>query len=145
MPEVHSQYKEMQILTAGPGKLLIMLYDGAIAELEKAISLVSDKTKYDKVNNSLIKAQEIVGELLASLNFEAGGDLAKTLQSLYAYMIKRLMEGNFKKNAEPLQEVLKYLKDLRDSWNQAVQKAGNVLNQKDSQGTDLLNKVNLSG
>jgi len=142
MAEAHLQYKETQILTATPGKLLLMLYDGAIGAIEKALELIEDKRKFDKVNNNLIKAQEIVGELLASLNFEAGGDIAKNLQSLYAYMIQRLIEGNFKKEKEPLKEVLTYLKDLRESWNVAVQKSGTVSNNSDNSNN---NSFNISG
>lgn len=142
MAEAHLQYKETQILTATPGKLLLMLYDGAIGAIEKALELIEDKKKFDKVNNNLIKAQEIVGELLASLNFEAGGDIAKNLQSLYAYMIQRLIEGNFKKEKEPLKEVLTYLKDLRESWNVAVQKSGTVSNNSDNSNN---NSFNISG
>lgn len=139
MAEAHLQYKETQILTATPGKLLLMLYDGAISAVEKSVAMIEDRTKYDKVNANLIKAQEIVGELLSSLNLEVGGELAKTLQSLYVYVLRRLMEGNFKKEKAPLEEVLQYLKELRESWVVAVQKVGNVNNNQENSNVSNLN------
>jgi flagellar protein FliS len=141
MADVHSHYKETQILTASPGKLLIMLYDGAITAMEKALELIDDKGKFDKVNKSLIKAQEIIGELLASLDFEVGGDFAKNMQSLYAYMIRRLMEGNFQKTKEPIEEVLNFMKELRESWSVAIQKQGT----SGSGGSENNGNFNISG
>lgn len=129
MSDIHAQYKETQILTASPGKLLLMLYDGAITAMEKALECMDNKSRFDQVNNNLIKSQEIIGELLSSLNFEVGGDFARNMQSLYAYMIKRLIEANFQKKKEPLEEVLKYMKELRESWSVAVQKHGNLSKQ----------------
>lgn len=141
MPEAHSQYKETQILTASPGKLLLMLYDGAITAMENAIQIISDQKQYDKVNSNLLKAQEIIGELLASLDMEVGGEFAKNMQSLYAYMIKRLMEANFKKTKEPLEEVCSYMKELRESWSVAVQKVGNPKQGSNSENSNF----NISG
>ncbi|MFW5800345.1 MAG: flagellar export chaperone FliS, partial [Spirochaetota bacterium] len=54
---------------------------------------------------------------MLALNFEAG-EVAKKLWSLYTYMNKKLVEGNIKKKTEPLKEVLSYLTELRDAWNQ---------------------------
>ena len=143
MPDPYSQYKETQILTASPGKLLLMLYDGAISALEQTLEIIEDKSKYDLVNKNLLKAQEILGELLSSLDFEAGGEFATNLQSLYAYMIKRLMEGNFEKSKEPIHEVLKYIRELRESWAVAVQKVGN--DPKQSMKTTQTSNLNISG
>ncbi len=141
MSDAYSQYKETQILTATPGKLLVMLYDGAINALEKTIELIGDKQFYDKVNSNLIKAQEIIGELLGSLDMEVGGEFAKNLQSLYAYMIKRLMEANFEKSVQPVEEVLNYMKELREAWNTASQKMGHNANPNNSTGSNF----NISG
>lgn len=139
MADVHSQYKETQILTASPGKLLLMLYDGAISAIEGSVDLIKNKTQYDVVNKNLLKAQEILGELLASLDFEVGGEFAKNMQSLYAYMMKRLMEANFQKTIEPLDEVLGYMKELRESWAVASQKVGNQGQRGNSESTGNLN------
>jgi len=137
----YSQYKETQILTAGPGKLLLMLYDAAITSMEQALEFIKDKKKYDIVNRNLVKAQEIIGELLASLDLKVGGEFAKNMQSLYAYMIKRLIEGNLRKEDGPIREVLKYMKELKESWEIAVKKVGSDFPKNNNENTG----VNISG
>ncbi len=114
--DASSHYKETQVKTANQGKLIVMLYDGAIKFLKIAIEHLPTK-KYDTVNNNIIKAQDIITELMLSLNFEVG-DFANKLYGLYSYMNKRLVEGNIKKQAEPLEEVIRYLGELKSAWEQ---------------------------
>jgi len=111
-----SQYKETQVKTANQGRLIVMLYDGAIKFLKIALENLPNK-KYDVVNSNIIKAQDIISELMLSLNFEVG-DFANKLYSLYVYMNRRLVEGNIKKSPEPIEEVIKYLNELKDAWDQ---------------------------
>ncbi len=114
--DASSQYKETQVKTANQGKLIVMLYDGAIKFLKVALDSLPNK-KYDTVNNNIIKAQDIIAELMLSLNFEVG-DFANKLYGLYSYMNKRLVEGNIKKTTEPIEEVIRYLVELKDAWEQ---------------------------
>jgi flagellar protein FliS len=115
-------YKDTEIQTADQGKLILMLYDGAIRFLNIAIDNM-DYRKYDIVNNNIIKAQDIITELMLSLNMDQGGEIAKNLFNIYAYMKKRLLEGNIKKDAVILQEVIKHLTTLRSAWEEAIKKA----------------------
>jgi flagellar protein FliS len=115
-------YKDTEIQTADQGKLILMLYDGAIRFLNIAIDNM-DYRKYDIVNNNIIKAQDIITELMLSLNMDQGGEIAKNLFNIYAYMKKRLLEGNIKKDAAILQEVIKHLTTLRSAWEEAIKKA----------------------
>jgi flagellar protein FliS len=117
LPDAHSQYKETQVLTASQGQLIVMLYDGAIKFIKNAAKNMGDKTKYDSVNNDLIRAQDIITELMLSLNFDAG-EISSRLYSLYMYFNKKLIEGNIQKDAKPLKEVLTHLENLRESWSQ---------------------------
>ena len=110
------QYKETQVTTANQGKLIVMLYDGAIKFLNIAIENMEPKT-YDVVNSNILKTADIVTELLLSLNMEEGGEISQNLFNLYLYIKKQLLEANIKKDAEIIKEVLKYLKDLRDAWD----------------------------
>lgn len=127
MKSTHNPYKEAQILTAPSEKLLIMLYDACIVSIETAIAKLKAKSlQYDIVNNNLQKAQEILTELMATLNFEKGGELAKNLDSLYSYFIRRLMEGNMKKEIKPLREVLEHLQNLREAWYIASQNVDKI-------------------
>lgn len=118
-------YKEIQIKTANQIRLIVMLYDGAIRRLNLALDLFSEgHRRYDVINGHLVAAQDILSELMASLDFERGGVLAKNLFSLYTFMNRRLLDGNLKKDPEPLVEVKKLLIDLRDAWDEISTKKG---------------------
>lgn len=110
------EYKKTQIATANQGKLIVMLYDGAIKFINIAIDNMNPRT-YDIVNNNIIKAQDIITELLLSLNMKEGGEIAQNLFNLYLYFKKTLLEANIKKDAEILRGVVKLLKELRDAWD----------------------------
>ncbi len=111
-----NHYKQMQIKTANQGKLIVMLYDKAIKSIKVAINEIPNKNTYE-IHTNIVKAQDIISELMLALDFEAG-DVAKRLWSLYTYMNKKLVDGNVKKDVEPLKEVLGYLTELRDAWSQ---------------------------
>jgi flagellar secretion chaperone FliS len=120
-PNPYSQYKQTEINTANQGKLIVMLYDGAIKFLNTALENLPSK-KYDIVNNNIIRAQDIITELMLSLNIEAGGQIAQNLFSLYVYFKKKLIESNIRKEPDGINEVLKHLKDLRSAWDQIASK-----------------------
>jgi flagellar protein FliS len=119
-------YKETQIKTATPGKLVVMLYEGAVKFINLALELMAKKhAGFEKVSNFIIKAQDIVTELMVSLDFEKGGQIAKNLFGLYLYMNRRLIEANIQKDSVILTEIKKLLTELRAAWIQASQKAQN--------------------
>ena len=113
----YNQYKQTQITTANQGKLIVMLYDGAIKFLNIALDNMSPKT-YDVVNNNIIKAQDIITELLLSLNMDDGGEISQNLFNLYMYFKRQLLEANIRKDAEIINHILKLLKELREAWDQ---------------------------
>ena len=110
-------YRETQIKTANQIKLIVMLYDGAIRHLNLALDdLTGNHEHYDRVNNHIVAAQDIVSELMASLDFERGGEIARGLFSIYSYANRRLLDGNVRKDRAPLEEVKRLLAELRDAW-----------------------------
>ena len=113
----YHQYKKTQIDTANQGKLIVMLYDGAIKFINIAIEAMPSKS-IEKIHTNILKAQEIIIELISSLNMEAG-DISERLFSLYMYINKKLIDANIKKDPAPLIEVRKYLIELRDAWEEA--------------------------
>lgn len=117
----YDQYKRTEINTANQGKLIVMLYDGAIKFLNIALQNMNPRT-YDVVNNNILKTQDIITELLLSLNMKEGGDISKNLSSLYLYFKKRLLEANVQKNPEIVTEIIKLMKELRDSWEKISSK-----------------------
>ena len=112
-------YREVSVRTATQGKLIVMLYDEAVKQLDLAITLLSQKSKQlDKVHNALIKTQDIVTELMTGLDFDRGGEIARNLMSLYVFFNEKIREGNMKKDVEPLKLVRSFVADLRSAWVQ---------------------------
>ncbi len=119
----YQQYKKTQVDTASQGKLIVMLYDGAIKFINVAIETMPTRN-IEKIHNNIMKSQEIINELISSLNMDAG-DISNRLFSLYMYINKRLMDANLRKEVEPLIEVRKYLVELRDAWQIADKNVAN--------------------
>ncbi|MFC5653071.1 flagellar export chaperone FliS [Paenibacillus solisilvae] len=112
----HQKYQQSSVQTASPGKLIIMLYDGAIRFVKQGIDAIEHKN-IASANENLIKAQNIVHELVASLDFKY--EISNGLALLYEYMLHRLIESNVRKDIVPASEVLSYLTDLKAAWLQA--------------------------
>lgn len=118
----YEKYKKAGVQTASGGKLILMLYDGAIKFLNQSLEGLKEK-KYDVVNNNIIKGQNILTELMLSLNMNVG-EIAENLYSLYDYMNRRLIEANIKKDGEIIKEILGMLTDLRATWEEAIKRSG---------------------
>ena len=114
-------YKKASVNTLDQNKLIIMLYDGAIKNANFAVQYM-ESGEIEKVHDSLIKTKNIVTELLATLNMEQGGEIAKNLKSLYSYMFSQLIEANMEKKPEPVLNVIDLLKELRGAWLQIREK-----------------------
>jgi len=128
-----SSYRETQIKTASRGKLIVLLYDGLIRFLDIALENLPEK-KYDIVNLNVIKAQDIISELIMCLNLEAG-DLSQKLLNIYSFLNTKLIEGNVKKDPEPIKFVRKMAYELRDSWNKIAKIGGTPdLNEMKKEG-----------
>jgi flagellar protein FliS len=137
MDPVHS-YKETQIKTATPSKLILMLYDGAIKYINLATENIEKKySDYDKVSNNIIRAQDIVTELMVSLNFEKGGEIAKNLFSLYVYINRKLVDANIKKDIKFLNEAKKLLMELRSAWAEVANKVQIEQTQTNTSGINI--------
>lgn len=121
---VHA-YKETQIKTANQIRLIVMLYDGAIRHVNRALDLMAEgHRRYDAVNTSLVAAQDIVSELMASLDFEKGGTLARNLFSIYTFLNRQLLDGNLRKDPAPVGVVKRLLTQLRDAWEEISTRKG---------------------
>ena len=108
-------YKKASVNTLDQNKLIIMLYDGAIKNATFAVEYMNSGD-IENVHNCLVKTKNIVTELMATLNMDNGGDIAKILQSLYSYMFSQLIEANMEKKTEPVVVVIDLLKELRSAW-----------------------------
>jgi len=109
-------YRRVEIETASPAKLVVMLYNGAIKNCEEAKHAL--ETKQPKlVHEKLIRAQEIVTELRSALNFQAG-EVAENLDRVYDYVYRLLVQANVKKDIGPIGESIEHLRALRDAWEE---------------------------
>ncbi len=117
-------YRANSILTASPGQLVLMLFDGALNALAIARAACDDPSgdpkRFEVINTQLVKAQKIIAELQGTLNLEAGGEFARTMYRLYDYYDRRLVEANMKKQSAPIAEVEKLLGDVRNAWHQML-------------------------
>lgn len=118
--QLHQQknkYLETTVLTATPAQLLIMLHDGAIRFGKLAIEAIKSKD-YQEANTNLKKVQEIISELIITLDRSI--PLAESIYKLYEYFQYLLIQANVKKAEEPVQEVLGYISELKEVWIQAA-------------------------
>lgn len=109
---------ETSVVAASPHKLIVMLFDGALVAILSAISQMKARNIPEK-GASISKAIDIINNgLRASLDKEAGGEIAESLDALYGYMTERLFMANLHNDPELLEEVHRLLADLRDAWCQ---------------------------
>jgi flagellar protein FliS len=108
-------YVKTDISTSDPVKLVIMCYEGAIDSLRLAKEKMKQED-YEKKGKAIIKAQDIIDELLCSLDFEKGGAIARNLSSLYNYMLRRILHGDVNKDMRAIDEVVGMLDELLSAW-----------------------------
>jgi flagellar secretion chaperone FliS len=112
-------YRQVATQTAPPGPLVLMLFEGALRNLQKAVDGFAKEDPAEAnmaIHNNLLRAQEIIRELDLALNMEQGGDFASTLRNLYRYFDRRLAESDMRKNRDGIEEVVDHLTVLRDAW-----------------------------
>lgn len=116
-------YRQVSTKTASPGHLVVMLYDGAISFLERALTgfAFEDPLEFNStISNNIVRAQQILSELNGSLDMERGGDISTTLRPLYYYMDAQLTQSNLKKTRGGIDESIRHLTVLRDAWREML-------------------------
>lgn len=120
MNNPYSQYQKTQVTTASKEKILLMLYEGAIRFTRQALAAM-DQKKIAEKGKFISKATAILSELMATLDFKIGGQLAVDLENLYVFMIDKLIEGNIKNDPEALRTVEKLLLTLYEAWKDVIE------------------------
>ena len=121
--KIARSYKAQSIQTASPGKLVLMLFDGALRFMSAAKRAFEEEEftkKNEDINNNLIRAQNIVTELQASLDMSVPGDLPGALYRLYDYVLHQLQQANLKKEVAPIDEAEKTINELREAWDEML-------------------------
>jgi len=139
-----STYRETKVKTASQGQLIVMLYEAAVKHLDQALELLdlnSDGKKnpgnIEKISNSILKTQEIITELIVSLDFDRGGEIAQNLFSLYTWFNKELVEANIAQNMPRVQIVRNLLNDLKSAWTEIAAKNGSRVSGKAVTGVNI--------
>ena len=113
-------YQEMEATGSSGVQLVVMLYDGAIRFLNQASTSVRQKDLKGKIV-AVDRALAIIGELQGTLRMEEGGDIAKSLDSIYTYMTNRILDGSMRLDPRPFDEVVKLLTTLNSAWKTIAQ------------------------
>lgn len=125
-----STYKETRIKTASQGQLILMLYDEAVKQLDRGLELLAlngsgkkNPGTIEQIGKALMKAEEIITELMVSLDFEQGGDISKNLFSLYTWFNRELLEANIQQDMKRIRAVRDMFNELRLAWHETVAKS----------------------
>lgn len=112
---------ETGVSAASPNKLIVMLYDGAILACHLAVRAIQNQ-EIEARSQSISKAIMIIESgLRLSLDKKAGGQIALSLDALYAYMSNQLYLANIKNSIEPIHEVVRLMSELRQAWEEINQ------------------------
>lgn len=117
LPNGYQNYQKNKILTASPSQLTLMLYDGAIKFCNLAIMAIEEHD-IQKAHNNIKKVERIIEEFRATLNFKY--PVAQDFDNVYKYLYDRLVEANFHKDKEVLEEVLEHLRTMRATWEEVM-------------------------
>ena len=108
-------YQQTAIGTQSKGRLIVMLYDGAIKFMKLAIRELEAGNHAAK-GQYINRAQDIISELNAVLDMESGGEIAQNLRRLYLFITRRLSEANARRDPQMIREVITLMEELNQSW-----------------------------
>jgi flagellar protein FliS len=114
---VYNKYRNNVIMTASPQELTLMLYDGALKFCRQAI-MVIEEDKIKEAHDYIVRVEDIIEEFQATLDKKY--EISSNLELLYDYIYRRLVEANIQKDKDILEEVYGLIKELRDTWKEAM-------------------------
>jgi len=114
----YKAYQQNSVTTASPGELTLMLYNGCIKFIGKAITAIEGNNISER-NTNIQKAQNIIRELMVTLNMDM--EVSKNMMVLYDYVLDRLTYANVKNNVQALKDAESLVIEFRDTWKQVIQ------------------------
>lgn len=118
MMRPHQSYQKVCVSTADPVRIVVLLYEGAIKNLNQAIRMVGQD--HETLSAKIIRTQDIINYLRSCLDFEQGGEIAINLDRLYDYMRDALAKINLHPDVDKLQHVISLLQTLLEGWRGIV-------------------------
>ena len=110
-------YKQQSVLTATPGQLVVMLYDGALRFLGQGAALMRAEDQLG-CDAKLRRAEAIIDELHTTLDKEKGGEIASRLEGIYVFCKRHLIEARIERDPNMIDKVSELLAELREAWSQ---------------------------
>jgi len=117
LPNPYQVYQQQSVMTAAPGDLTLMLYNGCLKFMGRA-ELALEKKDIAGVNEALLRAQDILAELMSTLDMQY--EVANNLFALYDFIYTTLVQANIKKDPALLKQCTSLVTELRDTWAEAV-------------------------
>jgi flagellar secretion chaperone FliS len=124
MKQAYMAYRNANVDTADQGKLILIAYDVAIKHCKLALEKFDDIHFLEQRTKHIFKVQDAVTELLSALRLDIG-EVAQNLYRLYDYMLRAMVQASVKNDKGKAEEVLRYLVELRESWEVAIHKVKN--------------------
>lgn len=127
----YTAYQKTSVSTASQGRLVVLLYEGAIKQLTTALTYIKEDGKVppcdiEKFGICIQKTQAIITELQVSLDMDKGGEIAKNLMSLYLYFNEELVDASINKNKQKIEFVLNMMNQLVASWRVVANSTANA-------------------
>ena len=122
LKNLKEEYLRQSVMTASPAELVVMLFDGCINDLKFAEMALEEPANYMKANEYFIKAQNIISELVATLDMSY--EISNQLLPVYEYLLWAMRKMNVKKDLTAMPDVLKILQTQRDTWAEAARMSG---------------------
>lgn len=111
-------YQKTEVVTADPKKLVILCYEGAISSLKLAKAKLYTQ-EYEAKGKAVQNALDILNELRGALNFEKGGEIARNLDSLYAYWTQYIIKAGLNRNPRAMDPVISMLEEIKSALEEA--------------------------
>lgn len=108
-------YKDAAVTTQSKGRLIVLLYDGAIKFMKLAVKEM-EAGNHQAKSQYISKAQDIINELNAVLDMDAGGEIAVNLRKLYCFMNSRLSQANAKRDPQMVYEIITLMEEISQGW-----------------------------
>ena len=118
----HNEYRHNEVATSSQGKLIVMMYEGALKFVSLAIEGIDNKDLSQK-GKYINKTHDIINELSCALDMKKGGEVAQKLESLYQFILHQLTRANIKSDRKALEAIINVLKPLMEAWEELLNKS----------------------
>lgn len=127
----YNAYQRTNVNTASQGRLVVLLYEGAVKQLGTSLTYIETSGKVlpqniEKFGICIQKAQAIITELQVSLDMEKGGEIARNLMSLYLFFNEELVTATINQDKKKIEFVMNMMSQLADSWRQVANSTANA-------------------